>query len=1167
MTSCPTCGRTLHIAPGSDVGGKYTVVRLIASGGMSHVYLARQTALSREVALKVVAIPDSHERQAVEAIKNEAFMAGRVAHPHIVSVFDHGEDEGHLFLAMEYLVGSTLAEALVQAGSLDYVRALRLMAQVGEALVAIHEAGLVHRDLKPSNILLVQSDGEHDFAKLLDFGICAPTRPSLRSLVGRDKVIGTPHYMSPEQILGRPVDARSDLYALGAITYELLVGRPLFDGPDLFEEHLKSVPTPIGIARSSVRIPRGLDDFLLRLLSKSPKQRPQTAREVVNRFRQMLPSRAGEGERPQADRIRVEDRGWFEPTPGSLRLRDPDYVDRPKESARADAALADADAGRGSVTWFVGEEGAGKTAFGARLLARAKDKGFVTALCPGASQGALMGTCRALVGALVAYEGRTVGEVRHLIQDLGLGVADPSDPTAEGVLDLLFPGPAAFDLLRSDRDAFTSYLFTSVERLLWTLAETRRLALFVDDFQLADPLSAEFLHRFCRTLDARPAPIAMFVASRPIPRAPEGERMQLHHAMSTVRDRGGVFRLSRLGDREVDTLVDSMCPAPCDAGVKRLVRRAAAGNPLFAIQMTRHLATSGALSLSGSTVALAPGADPTVPLALVELLDARIDGLRRQAPDGGQAADLVVRIALLGPWASMGTLWALTDREGRLDLRDSLDHLADRLAVEGFVTRVPWTHDDYLVFAHPVMGEAVLRETHDSTTARLHLLTAQILEKTYSDDIVRVARDLGDHYFEAGFLDRATDYLLMAGDAVMEDARRRDAREVLLKAETCLQRMGLQRDERALKVMLSLAELFWIEGEYAEAEERLAGLDRNGLVNSATAQGMHVIEMRARLAEALRQTDRAVAILEGLVKPCLDRGERHGAATAMLRLAEIRMNQGDNAAAHKLVESAEGLVKGDGDSRTVGLVHLAYGRLMRKVGSAEETFSHLDAAVATLSGPRDFAERAEAMHFRAEKMFEMNRVFETVEICRAGVALCEQTGFARGLSAHLVNLGQALVSIGREDEGCEAIVRALSIREHVGDPLGVAQCLTALAHLAIVRKEWQNALDLSIKSLALNRKHGYVLGERVALCNLGLAHEGLGQLDEAERQFNACLGTARRDKALTPTIGAAHALLADLLEAGGDGEGALRHRLNAIVVYDKLALVEQSERLRRRIGR
>ncbi|MBM4397962.1 MAG: serine/threonine-protein kinase PknK, partial [Deltaproteobacteria bacterium] len=519
--SCPVCGRTLVLAEGSVVG-RYRIVRPIAAGGMSQVYLARQKGpIERDVALKVVSIPaNADDRAAVDALRNEAFLAGRVSNPHIVTVFDHGEiDGGDLYLAMEYLRGHTLAETLARSGGMDYVRALRIGAQVGEALVAIHEAGLVHRDLKPANIFLVQTEGSQDFVKLLDFGICVPARPTLRSAFSGGRTAGTPLYMSPEQVRGRGVDARSDLYALGAITYELLVGEPPFTGPDVWEAHLSAVPVPISIAKRNVRIPRGLDDLLLRLLSKTPEQRPRSAREVVDRFRQILPSRSGNGRGAEGVResAPVEDRGWFEAGPRTLLLRDPTYVERRKEHQILRDALDKASSGWGGIVWLVGEEGSGKTTLGTKFLESAEEAGFRTASATAATHASMMGAWRAAVGQLFGVSDRTQDQVREAVVLLSAAAAEgrTPNPLVEGVMDLLYPGPAAFGLLRSDREAFSDYLAASVEHVLRLLAHQSRIALHIDDFHLAGSPSCAFLDRFRRAMEVAPAPILLLLTSRP----------------------------------------------------------------------------------------------------------------------------------------------------------------------------------------------------------------------------------------------------------------------------------------------------------------------------------------------------------------------------------------------------------------------------------------------------------------------------------------------------------------------------------------------------------------------------------------------------------------------------------------------------------------------------
>lgn len=1166
---CPACGLRLQLVPQSDVAGKYVVQRLLASGGMSQVYLARQKSLDREIALKVVFL-DPGDSVSVEALRNEAFLAGRVQHPHIVSVVDHGEaDGGILYLAMELLHGSTLADTLFRSGPMDYVRALRILVQICEALAGVHEAGLVYRDIKPANLFLVDTQGGTDFVKLLDFGICTPApRPSFRLFAASaTETTGTPQYMSPEQIQGRPADARSDLYSLGVTAHEMLTGKAMFRGPDPFTAALKAVPLPLAIAWPQGRIPRGLDDFLLRLMARDPAQRPRDAREVLERLRQLLPSASHSAAEASAARVSLgPDPEWFEAERPRVILKTPDWVDRPREMLWVDTELASLERGRQGLLWVEGEPGVGKSALAGRALEVASRRPFAIASGLVESRMPVLGAWRLALANLLGHEIESRDSLRETLRSVGMGTPPDGDPAFEPLVDVFFAGSAAMDLLRRDRTAFLSYAASGIERVLRAAAAPTGLVLHLDDFHLADPLSAEFLGILVRSLEIRPAPLFLLItARRPLEEHSGTGTSEFLKVRAAFRERGALQRLTRMTDRQVGALVDAMCPGRCHPQVQRAVRRAAGGNPMFAMQMCRHLATQGALVLTETGVGLVESSDVSVPGALMDLLVQRVDGLRGLS-DGTLLVDLLDRVAMLASRSSMSNLWTLCDAEGRLDLRDGLDRLVDRLAAEGYVQRVPWASDDFVTFPHPLMRDAILQRGPSSSLARLHLFAARVLESAYADDVPAMAQDVGEHYFDAGFFDRAIDYLLVAAEGALEAARLAEARDLFTKAETAFSRIGLPADPRLARVLASLVELDWCQGRYDAAAEGLRALTERHLVPAASPLAIRLDELEARVAESRRDHARAVVMLERLIADAKTAGDRHRAATALVRLAKIRMDSGDNPAAANLVVEAEALIRSDGDTRTMGLLHLARGRLLYKIGPAEEALDRFDSALLLLSGPRDFADRAEALFFKSAQLASLGRRSEAIEVNREGVMLCETYGFARGLAGHLTNLGASLGRVGCEEEGRAAIQRSLAIRESMDDRRGIAHALTALADLALARHDWDAVRELSGKSLALCHAANYVLGKRVALVNLALACRGLGQGEEARSHLRACLGTTRDDKSLSQSIGSAHQILADLLEEAEDTGAAMQQRYNAIQVFEQLGLADRAREVRLRLG-
>jgi Flp pilus assembly protein TadD/predicted Ser/Thr protein kinase len=268
--------------------GKYEVVRLLGEGGMGAVYQARQIAMDRMVALKLIRPEVVTSRSAVARFKKEMLVTAKVEHPNTIRVYDFGETEGQLYLTMEYLGGASLRQVIDSFGRLELKRIVRIAKQVANALGAVHERGLVHRDLKPENVMLIESYGETDFVKVLDFGIAKSLDDDV-NLTGTGRPIGTPAYMSPEQAMGAAIDARTDLYALGVMLYRMASGSMPFNAPtaaSMLLAHATEAPTPVlSLAPDTSPV---LATLIMQLLDKDPAQRPANAAEVVARLEDCL---------------------------------------------------------------------------------------------------------------------------------------------------------------------------------------------------------------------------------------------------------------------------------------------------------------------------------------------------------------------------------------------------------------------------------------------------------------------------------------------------------------------------------------------------------------------------------------------------------------------------------------------------------------------------------------------------------------------------------------------------------------------------------------------------------------------------------------------------------------------------------------------------------------
>lgn len=278
--------------------GSYELEERLGEGGMGEVWRARHRLLARPAAIKLIrpamlaSGSDAAGRATMRRFENEAQATAALTSPHTIRLFDFGvTDDGSFYYVMELLSGRDMASLVAEFGPLPPPRVIFLLQQVCHSLAEAHSRGLVHRDVKPANLFVCRMGLEHDFVKVLDFGLVQlpgpnPAHDLTQSLVALEGVVGTPAFMAPEVIVGKPVDHRADIYALGCVAYFLLTGHQVFEGGTQMQaliDHVSTVPQPPS-ARSKTPIPRALDALVLACLEKDPEKRPQDALAVSRRL-------------------------------------------------------------------------------------------------------------------------------------------------------------------------------------------------------------------------------------------------------------------------------------------------------------------------------------------------------------------------------------------------------------------------------------------------------------------------------------------------------------------------------------------------------------------------------------------------------------------------------------------------------------------------------------------------------------------------------------------------------------------------------------------------------------------------------------------------------------------------------------------------------------------
>ncbi|MCK6545537.1 serine/threonine protein kinase [Myxococcota bacterium] len=308
MGASPVASRDEHV--GRVFCGKYRVDQLVARGGMGRVYRGVQYPLGRPVAIKVLSRElNRNDPQFARRFTLEAATAAKLAHPHTITVFDYGETEtGDLFIAMEYLQGRSLAKLLEEEGRLSVHRALAIALQVARAVREAHQMGVIHRDLKPGNIFLCDEADEGDYAKVLDFGLVKLFRPSPEDrgahadepgafeeedgeITRTGTLLGSPKYMSPEQIQGRPLDVRTDLYSLGVILFQMISGKAPFSGltsVDIIYKHVHVPVPPISGVAPDVECPPIVEALIEKCLAKDREDRFASMDALIVQLKESL---------------------------------------------------------------------------------------------------------------------------------------------------------------------------------------------------------------------------------------------------------------------------------------------------------------------------------------------------------------------------------------------------------------------------------------------------------------------------------------------------------------------------------------------------------------------------------------------------------------------------------------------------------------------------------------------------------------------------------------------------------------------------------------------------------------------------------------------------------------------------------------------------------------
>ena len=271
------------IVKGDKINDRYQIIKTIGEGGMANVYLAKDTILDRNVAVKVLRGDLADDEKFVRRFQREALSASKLNHPNIVEMYDVGEDNGRYYIVMEYVQGKTLKSLVKKRGALTLPEVIDIMTQLSSAIMCAHDSYIIHRDIKPQNVMILD-DGR---VKIMDFGIAMALNSN--ELTQTNSVMGSVHYLPPEQANGSGSTIKSDIYSLGILMYELLTGKVPFKGDNAVEIAIKQMKEPIpSICKQNPDIPQSVENIVLRACAKNPKNRYDSVREMYDDIKSCL---------------------------------------------------------------------------------------------------------------------------------------------------------------------------------------------------------------------------------------------------------------------------------------------------------------------------------------------------------------------------------------------------------------------------------------------------------------------------------------------------------------------------------------------------------------------------------------------------------------------------------------------------------------------------------------------------------------------------------------------------------------------------------------------------------------------------------------------------------------------------------------------------------------
>jgi len=1029
----------------------YTISAKLGEGGMGVVYLAKDSRLDRNVAIKLLPPHLTSDTPARERLRREAASAAALDHPFICKVFEIGEHQGALFIVLEYVPGITLHQRLCR-GPLTLPEALAIAGEIAEALEAAHDRRFIHRDLKPANIMLTPQGR----VKVMDFGLAKRLEPEYLSiqdetmtqvavqLTGHDVVLGTPDYMSPEQAKGLTLDARSDLFSFGILLVELLGRRHPFRRETTADTLSAILGDPPDLRGD---LPQGLMVMIRRLLAKDREERYESMQQVRSDLARMAAtSLAPENEAPAEDRIPLFGRD----------------AERKELLRLLDESLS----GRGAVVMIGGEPGIGKTHLITAILDEAKRRGAF----------ANIGHCYEMEGSppYIPFIEMLEHAVRATPREgLRLALGDAASEVAKLMPELrrIFPDiPAAIELPAEQQRRF---LFNAYREFVERAAKTTPIVAVFEDLHWADEPTLLLLQHLAQLVGSTPLLIigtyrdVELDVTRPFVKTLE----------SMVRQKQAVrISLRRLPVAGVEQMIEALSGQKVPPSLVRVVFEETEGNPFFVEEVFRHLAEEGMLFDESGAFRSGLRVDQLqVPEGVRLVLGRRLERL------GEEARKTLTTAAVIGRVFPLRLLEALEPSRPDCAL-DSVEE-GERARL---VVAEPAGRETRYKFVHELVRQTLAETLSLPRRQRLHARIASTIEQVYAAAIDAHVPALAHHYYQAGAAADQEKTILYLKDAARRTAMAAaheetlhllDNLQVLIEGENSVREAELLTMRAG--VLRSLGREYQAISAYVRAIDLFEHHRDSVQFLQANFELLFIYSWKLRFDEVSRLLDRAEAVEQN---PSLDvrslllaqRGAHFGARGAIDKALEFH-------SLWRAIPESEVSLR----TRAICLLCEAHTRLHSAEWNLARRFAQDASKIFERIG--DLWHQAETFYIQFSAAFHNGEFSEGSKELPDAVAFAIRVGHPHTLWIGKSWQGVARAAMGDLDGGTQSVREGVKLGEDAGAGW-VFSVRTFLAACLIVGDGIAEALPL-LKS-SMNAPETFWKGYADSLFGLALAVTG-----------------------------------------------------------------------------